>query len=327
MRLTLLGAQRRLVNGAQRWRAHLCLLLGTSLTGCALLPAYGPATSYPQDLPARVELTEVAFYPQEEYQCGPAALAMAIGFAGTERTPQQLAEQVYLPKREGSLQAEMLAATRRAGLIAYPLVPDLGAALKEVAGGHPVVVLQNLRFDFFPRWHYAVLVGYDRSGGEVVLRSGTQRRLVLTQRDFERTWAKAGHWAFVALPAGQLPATADEERYVAAAASLERVVPQAAAQAYALALSNWPHNLLARIGLGNIAYGQHELAQAQAQYQLAIEDHPDSADAWNNLAQVLHELGRDGEARADAERAVAIGGAREQIYQSTLEAIRAHAPQ
>jgi len=77
--------------------------------------------------------------------------------------------------------------------------------------------------------------------------------------------------------------------------------------------------------LGNIAYASHDLAQAETQYRLATEDHPESADAWNNLAQVLHELGRNEPAQAAAQRALSIGGPRQEIYRATLQEIRSGA--
>lgn len=311
-----------MADGAFRWYLKGFLPLVIGLSGCSLLPSSRPSQGFAPDLPQSIELTEVAFFPQDAYQCGPAALAMAMSFAGAARTPQELTDEVYLPRRQGSLQAEMLAATRRAGLLAYSLSPNVQALFTEIANGHPVVVLQNQLFDFFPRWHYAVVIGYDGANGEVILRSGTQKRLVDSLRSFERSWAKAGKWAFVALPAGQLPATAEEERYVLAATSLERAAPQAAHDAYAAALAKWPHNLVAQIGLGNIAYSLHRLPEAEAQYLQATIDHPDSADAWNNLAQTLHELGRNEEALSAAERATSIGGTRQETYRATLQSIR-----
>ena len=93
-----------------------CVLL---LSGCAAL---WPQTAelreaLPQGLPERVELKEVPFFPQTEYQCGPAALATALAAAGVKVTPEDLVSQVYLPERKGSLQIEMLAAARRHGLV------------------------------------------------------------------------------------------------------------------------------------------------------------------------------------------------------------------
>jgi len=123
----------------------------------------------PETLAQRTELAEVPFFPQEEYQCGPAALASVLVHNNIATTPAALVPQVYLPGREGSLQTEMLAATRRHGLVAYHLAPRIEDLLTEVAAGNPVIVLQNLAFSFAPLWHYAVVVGYDRGQEEIVL--------------------------------------------------------------------------------------------------------------------------------------------------------------
>ncbi|MCG2576863.1 PA2778 family cysteine peptidase [Dechloromonas sp. XY25] len=261
------------------------------------------------------------FHPQEAYQCGPAALATALASVGIRRSPDQLRDEVYIPARQGSLQPEMLAAVRRAGAIPYRLAPEPQALLKELAAGHPVVVLQNLRFDWAPQWHYAVAVGYDLPAGQVILRSGVEKRLVMDLGAFDRSWAKAGRWAFVALPPEQLPAAANETDYVAAAVALERVVPEAAEKAYGTALKTWPGNLLARIGIGNAAYRRGDLAAAEAAFRQAVDEHPASGDAWNNLAQTLHERGNQPAAREAAERAVAIGGPRLPIYRQTFKTV------
>jgi tetratricopeptide (TPR) repeat protein len=228
---------------------------------------------------------------------------------------------VYLPEREGSLQTEMLAAARRQERIAYRLAPRLEDLLQEVAAGTPVVVLQNLAFAFIPRWHYAVVVGYDRTTEEIVLRSGTTRRLVMSLSNFERTWARSDHWAMVAVPPERLPATAAEDTYVAAAVALERVSANAAQRAYAAALSRWPRNFVARIGSGNLAYAMKNFVAAEAAYRQATRDHPEAADAWNNLAQTLLEVGRKDEALDAAQRAVALGGPRLMQYETTLKTI------
>lgn len=270
-----------------------------------------------------MEFTAVPFYPQDDYQCGPAALATALGSAGVVRTPSALADEVYLPQRQGSLQLEMLAATRRAALLPYPLETKPESLLKEVAAGHPVLVLQDMGLPLWPRWHYAVVVGYDLSAQEIILRSGREKRLVMNLGDFDRSWARSGRWAFVAQPPGRLPATAREADFLLAAAALERVSPQAAQEAYRAALTAWPGNLSARMGLGNAAYRLHQLQAARLAYLQATRDHPEAADAWNNLAHVQHELKQRPAALAAARRAVALGGPRQKIYEATLATIKA----
>lgn len=297
------------------------LLLTFFLGGCATPQVAALIADPPPALPERVELANAPFFPQERYQCGPAALATALVYSGVSTTPEALVDSVYLPERQGSLQAEMLATARRHGRVAYRLAPRLDDLLSEVAAGTPVVVLQNLLFSFAPRWHYAVVVGYDRAREEIILRSGTTERLVVTLSNFERTWARSQHWAMVAMPPERLPATAREEPYVAAAVALERVSADRARRAYASALSRWPRNLMARIGLGNSAYAAKDFATAEAAFRQAARDHPEAADAWNNLATVLHHTGRRSEALEAAKRAIALGGSRLPHYERTLKTI------
>lgn len=304
------------------FRLHWALWILLLLAGCAGVPQSARLlANRPGDLPTRVELSKVPFYAQDAWQCGPAALATVLAHAGVAVRPEQLTPQVYLPRRQGSLQAELLAATRRYGLLAYPLRPELGAALHELAAGNPVLVLQNMRWAFWPQWHYAVLVGYDLAAGTVLLRSGDQERYLMSLGDFERSWADGGYWAVLALPPGRLPSGAEEGRYLAAAAALERLRPEAARDAYRAALRRWPQSLGAELGLGNVAYTLHEPAQAEAAWRDAVAQHPDAADAWNNLAQLLYELGCPAEALAAARRAVALGGPHRRAYLATLEEI------
>jgi hypothetical protein len=305
---------------------RLLAIVLITVSGCATVPV----SEWGQGLPASraevVELDSVPFFPQEDYQCGPAALATVLQSAGIERTPEQLTQQVYLPQRQGSLQVELLGASRRAGAVPYVLRGQPDDLLREVAAGHPVVVLQNLGWPLRPQWHYAVVVGFDLSQKTLTLRSGTVQRLVMPLAAFDRSWAKAERWAFVALTPDRLPATASEPDYVASAAAFERVAPALGPVAYRTALSAWPKNLFARLALGNAAYRQRQLEEAAAQYRQATVDHPQSGDAWNNLAQVLFEQGRAGEAAAAARRAVAIGGPRLATYAATLRAVQPAGP-
>ena len=172
-------------------------------------------------LPERVELTGVPFFPQLEYQCGPAALATVLVNAGARTSPEELVPQVYLPDRKGSLQVEMLAAARRHGMVSYALAPRFEDLLREIAAGTPVIVLQNLGL-FSAGWHYAVAIGYDYPRGTLVLRSGTQERDVMPFAAHEVVWMRSGYWAMVAVPPDRIPATAEEKSWLGAIAALER---------------------------------------------------------------------------------------------------------
>src|SRR5690606_24840801 len=144
-----------------------------------------------------------------------------------------------------SLQAELLGATRRHGFVPYVLPTDPAAVFAEVAAGRPVLVLQNLGLPRVPVWHYAVVVGYDGATDRVILRSGTERRRAEPLKRFLKGFERGGHWAFVALPPGTLPAAAAPALYVRAVAGAEPLLTkEAAARAYASGLERWPHEPL-----------------------------------------------------------------------------------
>jgi len=288
----------------------LCALFVLAyLGGCALfLPqATELRDHWPENLPQSAELKDVPFFPQRDYQCGPAALAMALNAEHVAVTTDDLIRQVYLPEREGSLQVEMLAAPRRYGMVSYELAPRFDDVLREVAGGTPVIVLQDYGAWPVNIWHYAVVVGYDRVAGEMVLHSGEKEHLRMPFPVFEYLWKKSDYWAMLAMPPGRVPVTATEHRYLDAVVAMERVAkPDAVQSAYAGALRRWPDNLTARVGLANSHYARGELDQAEKQLRHAERRHPGSVVVLNNLAQILSEEGRQEEALALTDRALEV---------------------
>ena len=302
-----------------RWLVAVALL---ALAGCAT-PQTDSVLHQRGALPPQVELRDVAFYPQAENECGPASLAMALDASGVKVTPDQLTPTVFTPGREGSLQTDMLAATRRHGRIAYP-VKDLRALLTELAAGTPVVVFQNLGLSWYPQWHYAVAVGYDMDEKELILHSGQTARDRLPLSTFERTWERGGRWAIAVLPPDRLPATAQPLTYLTAVKGLEQAKQYtAAAEAYDTALKQWPDDLQALMGRGNVLYGLGRKNEAARAFREAADHHPDSAAAWNNLAHVLAELGQFNEAEKTARKAVEIGGPFGDTARRTLDEILA----
>jgi hypothetical protein len=303
--------------------ALLASALGALLAGCVSLPQSAALRDAPPaGLPPRVELTEVPSHRQDDYLCGPASLAMVFNAAGVKADVASLTPLVYLPGRQGSLQAEMLGATRRSGLVAYNLAPKMEDLLRELAAGTPVVLLANLSFRFKPVWHYAVAVGYDLERRKVIVRSGGEPREEWSFGFLEFFWRDANYWSMVALPPGRLPATAREDDFANAVAALEQAGAQREArESYRALLERWPDNLVGLIGLGNVEYALKDLPGAERAFRLASEKHPESAAALNNFAHVLAETGRLAEAETAARRAVALGGPLQPQAQKTLEAI------
>jgi hypothetical protein len=302
------------------------IFLSALLSGCSLMApqTYALKENRPPDLPARVELTEVPFFPQDDYYCGPSSLAMAISAAGVAVTPDELVDQVYLPGRKGSLQVEMLAAARRRGLIAYELAPQVTDLLREIAAGTPAIVLENFGpFKWYPLWHYSVVVGYDLNELEVIRRSGKRARLPTPLPIFEKLWREEDYWSMVVVPPDRVPVTATEQKYAAAVVALEGGGNHKNALiAYNALLKRWPDSLSGLMGRGNAAYALKDLDTAEAAFRQATLAHPDAAAAFNNLASVLGERNKLSEALAAAEKAVALGGPMAAETTATLNEIQ-----
>ena len=243
--------------GLNRGLCCTVLLAALVLSGCAGLQR----GDWPQGIagiPARHEIASVPFFPQDEYQCGPAALAMVLAWSGLAVEPADLTEKVYTASLKGSLQPAMIAGARRSGRLAY-VISGTESLIREIAAGHPVIVLQNLGLSWIPVWHYAVAVGYDTPRDEVMLHSGINARQRLSMPVFQNTWARAKDWGLLVLNPSELPATAEEGKFVEAVIGLEKAKqPAAAVDAYRAALSRWPHNLAAMMGLGNSYYALGE---------------------------------------------------------------------
>lgn len=313
-------ARVRLIQAGSRKIAGLLFLaLPMLLQGCGLLPI-GPLTRAP-DVPASAMIAEVPFFAQDELQCGPAALAMALSWSGVAVQPSDLSPEVYTPGLKGSLQSALIGSTRRHGRIAYPIAGS-EALLAEVATGHPVIVLVNLGFFWYPKWHYAVVVGFDQEKGEVILHSGLTAREILSTRTFMNIWRRSDYWGLLVLPPDQMPTERNEVEWLAAVAGLEQAGQwQAAATGYATALSRWETSFAAWMGLGNSRYSLHDLdGSAEAFYQATLLQ-PENGMAFNNLAHVLAEEGKQDAALAAAQRAVDLGGTFLDTYRQTLEEI------
>ncbi len=297
------------------------------LNACASAPQTQHLLATPNNLPDKIELGQTPFFPQQRYQCGPAALAIVLTHSGVNINASTLVDEIYLPSRLGSLQTEILASTRRHGRLPYRIAPDMHTLLSEIAAGNPVLVLQNLGLNWMPQWHYAVAIGFDLNKRKIILRSGTIAHHITDMDTFELTWARSQYWGILALPAETLPASTDAERYLRTVVALENTQTKKQQwpmihAAYRTALSRWPNNLIAQMGLGNSAYQLADLNTAAQAFRNAIRDHPNAGVAYNNLAQVLLEQRKLDEAEKHAQRAVTLGGPHQESYRSTLADIQ-----
>ena len=255
-----------------------CVLI-LLMAGCA---QKRPAMRIPPDTSVHLETTP--FFAQEEYQCGPAALAMILKASGVDVHPDDLVPRTYLPERRGSLQLELIAASRQYQRLPFEIEGNLVALVDELRRGRPVLVLQNYGLESLPAYHYAVVIGVKED--EIILRSGTTKDLPMNVSAFLMSWIRAGSWGLIALRPGELPVRTTPEKYLKVVNDFSKTGKlRLVEQSYLAALDRWPDHHAVRFALGNNYLQQQKTAQAASQFKAILKENPENIAAANNLAE------------------------------------------
>ena len=295
----------RLTGSARLAGAFLFAMMLAALAGCATGPRL--ATPGEMGVSEQVHLEDVPFHPQREYQCGPAALAMALNASGVDVDADALVPQVFLPERRGSVQPEMLAAARRHDRVSFVLDGEFEALLRELEAGNPVVILQNLSVRLWPMWHYAVAIGYDLGANRLLLHSGEETNRSVSFRRFDATWARSERWAMVALRPGELPASVDRDSAMDASLAFEQAnSAEAALPAWRAMTQRWPDFAMGWFALGNAEHAAGNPREAASAFRRATDEEPELAVAWLNLGLVLEELEESDKAREALQEAASL---------------------
>jgi tetratricopeptide (TPR) repeat protein len=295
------------------------------LVGCAsTLQTESLISQPPAELGLSHTIHGLPFFPQEEFHCGPAALATVLLNRGIETDPEAIAPLIYIPGQQGSYQLELLAASRSLGGLSYVINGNLETLLTEVKANNPVLVLQNLGLNSFPQWHFAVVKGYDLESERILLNSGTIENYSVPLKTFERTWRRTDYWAFTISPSGAIPETADADKFFLALTDFEKNFDdeQVLSQFYQAALNRWPQHHNLHMAFGNYLYGQGQLENSADIFLELIRQDPFYSPGYNNLANVLFEMEQYDEALRYARAAVENANDENPAYANTLRMIQ-----
>jgi ABC-type bacteriocin/lantibiotic exporter with double-glycine peptidase domain len=144
----------------------------------------------------------VPFFPQNEYMCGPAALASVMGYWGEKAGMKDVAKEVYEEKLKGTLPLDLFLHAKEKGFDAVYYRGSLADLKEKIAAGTPLILFLNLGYEMYPVGHYIVVVGYSERSRAVMAHSGMTEEEVFTYDDLLESWSKTGFSTLLVRPRG-----------------------------------------------------------------------------------------------------------------------------
>ena len=152
------------------------------------------------DREIRHYISDVPFFPQSKYQCGPATLASVLNYHGSQVTPGEIAEAIYEKRLKGTLSIDLMLFARRMGFNAKSYKGSISDLKGHISRDRPLIVFRDLGYPLLPIRHFSVVIGYDDAKGILVLHSGKRRNRLISYEKFLRSWAEMDYWTLLVLP-------------------------------------------------------------------------------------------------------------------------------
>ncbi len=181
--------------------ARLALVGCLLVCGCYLGSA---RNATPADLGAdegweRIEGVPIVRQAARE-DCGPAALAMVLGYWGRAVTRDDLSGANPPTPERGLRAATLRDLARRQGLQAFLIPGQLGDLDREIQRRHPVLVGVVKRYGRRAYPHYEVVVGMSRRTQRILTLDPAGGLRVDSREGFAAEWAAAGQVTLIVYP-------------------------------------------------------------------------------------------------------------------------------
>lgn len=292
------------------------------VTGCAAKDPLPVGKHYPS------YSLNVPFIPPRSKLCGSSSIEMVAEYwqKKTSYIPQLSVKELdgltLIPAKGGTLQIELILAARANGLIVYPLEPTFEALFSELSEDHPVIVLVNRSYAWYPLWHYAPVTGFDGEKRTVLTHFSDQANEAIPIGTFASVWKRSNNWGVVLLPPGKLPASVSSKTFLRAAYAFEKTGKvKEAVVAYKSALVRWSDDADILFALANAYYNLSNFSDAEETYRKLLAVEPSHILALNNLAVLLCHNGRSNEALRVLEKAVTDDAQMQSILKATRKEI------
>ncbi|OPY72786.1 MAG: Peptidase C39 family protein [Syntrophorhabdus sp. PtaU1.Bin058] len=165
-----------------------------------LLFLLGCSTANPPVPPVdAVLLRGVPFFRQDDFQCGPSALATVIHYwyikKNIDRRPSydDIAAAVYSPSARGVLGIDLELYAKRLGFDATQYSGSVADIRDNINKEVPLIILVDYGFLMYQGNHFMVTTGYTNDG--IVVNSGRKQNEIIPDGELEKIWQKTGYWS------------------------------------------------------------------------------------------------------------------------------------
>jgi len=165
-----------------------------SITALLLVSSCMTAQQIPQTHDMHV-ISDVPFFPQEDYQCGPASLASILTFWNIHTEPDEIGREIFSKSARGTLTIDMMLYAQKQGLHVQQFKGGIDALRNYVDSGYPLIVLVDYGISLFQMNHFMVVIGYTNDG--VIVHSGKTPKKFLHEKDFLSSWKKTDYWTLL----------------------------------------------------------------------------------------------------------------------------------
>lgn len=170
----------------------LCFIL--SIIAFFIVSSCMTAQQIPQTHDMHV-ISDVPFFPQEEYQCGPASLASVLTYWNIHAEPEEIGRKIFSTSARGTLTIDMMLYTQKKGLHVEQFKGTMEALRNYVDSGYPLIVLVDNGISVFQMNHFMVVTGYNDYG--VIVNSGQSQNKFLPEKNFIAAWKKTDYWTLL----------------------------------------------------------------------------------------------------------------------------------
>jgi ABC-type bacteriocin/lantibiotic exporter with double-glycine peptidase domain len=177
------------IRGATLLLLCLCLVSSCSI-GSKELSIIPPSQT--------VVIEGVPFFPQLDYQCGPASLAGVLNYYGANVGPDEIAESIFRENIRGTVSLDMVLYARNRGFASKWYTGKTDDLIRAVDRGNPIIVMIDLGFSLARVYHYMVITGYSFKG--VIANTGITPQKLISWERFMSQWEKTHNWTLLITP-------------------------------------------------------------------------------------------------------------------------------